>query len=97
MQVEYTIGISCDLARTVEPVRDLVERLNNAMAICGSSESFTINAEVMALSMQVNRELTKEEQAIVKELLNQELQTRFTEYGLRVSSFRRKSCSKSSS
>lgn len=87
----YLIRFRFDLGQAIEPVGELANELNTHLARMGYDEKLAITSELPALSLQVNRDLTPNEMVTVKSLIEQQFQSAFSKWNVRLVDFYRKS------
>ena len=96
-KITYTIHLSFNLGNMVSEVGHLEENVNSTLAKFGIDDKLVIRSKAFSMSLQCDRELTKQEKQTMKEIVENCFNERFKEWNFKVESFRRQSCNKSCS
>ena len=93
MTFEYEILFRIDLGKAIPVVGELMERLNADIASAGGDEKLKLTSEALIppMTVTVNRELTQEEQAQMREIILNQVREEFPKFDVHVATFRRKS------
>ena len=88
-QYEYKVSFSADVRKAVPSIGDSLKSLDDALATCGAR--YDIRADMVVMSVECDRQLTKKERAMLKELTLLGLRKRFPDYDFAAGTMRQKS------
>lgn len=89
--IQYEAKFSIRLRSVVDAVKDFEDSINQTFKEFGLNEKLITESEIGSIEIQVDRELSDEEQYKMRALLESEMVQKFPKYDVRLNSFGRKS------
>lgn len=87
----YDIEISLDLGEVLQPVGELVNKINDGLAEFGCDEKVSVRSKCVSMTLEVKRELSESEKEQMKSIIISQFAESHPAWKARVESFRRQS------